>query len=220
MTFHAMRDGGEIEAPLDGISQHCLREGRLGTGNVHVLHGRFVDRRLDLVAEGWNGTDVGYDGVEIVRRQYLVKDEGHLRRHLHTIRPNALAQEPLQVGSAPRADPRVAIGRDVGALDRIGVLVPSLRAAGKSLFHDQTGRRAWGVAIIAGHHRIDEILTALDWRLRRRTANRRNQNSRVDRRQSYARSGLPVLTDSGHRTGFRTIQVGSRTCRPLCGRLT
>src|SRR5229473_7175237 len=80
MTFHAMSDGREIKSALDRIAQRRLVERLLGAGNEFDVHRSLVDRRLDLIADRRDRTNIGHHRIKIARRQDLIEGKRHLRR--------------------------------------------------------------------------------------------------------------------------------------------
>src|SRR5262245_64392828 len=67
MALHAMRDGRDIEAALDGRVEIGGRHLLVGAGgNIDVHHG-LVDRRLHLVAHWRDRSYISNDGIEIAR---------------------------------------------------------------------------------------------------------------------------------------------------------
>src|SRR5262245_38725724 len=80
MAFHAVRDGGKIEAALDWIAQFLFAHRLFRTGNELGMARRPIDRRLNLIAYWPDGTNISGHRVEVVRREHLVKGKRHLRR--------------------------------------------------------------------------------------------------------------------------------------------
>src|SRR5262249_54904335 len=104
MTFHAVSNGGKIEAALYLIVELRLGEGLLGARNIDIRHRRLVDRRLHRVAHRFNRAHVGDHTIQVARREDFVEDERHLRSNRYAARPHALAEQPLEVGVAPGPD--------------------------------------------------------------------------------------------------------------------
>src|SRR6185312_8838355 len=77
VAFHAVTDGGEIEAARDLIFQVAFFYRLLGTGENLVLHRELVDRVWHLVFDRLDALHVGHDGIEIARQQNVVKAGRH-----------------------------------------------------------------------------------------------------------------------------------------------
>src|SRR6266849_5566883 len=172
VAFHAMGDRGAIEAPPGRIAERLFGERFFSAGNGLDVHRRLVDRRLHDVAHWRERAQVRDQRIEVTRRQYLVEREGHLRREPPAVRPDAVREGALDVTVAPRADPRLAIGRDIGTLDGVRRRVPGSRPAGEALLHDESARSPRRMAPVTGHDGIDEIAAALDWCLGGRDTDR------------------------------------------------
>src|SRR6516165_12504331 len=73
MTFHAMGGGSEIKSAHDRIAQRRLLERLLGAGNEFDVHRSLVDRRLDLIADRRDRTNIGDHCSKIARGQDLIE---------------------------------------------------------------------------------------------------------------------------------------------------
>src|ERR1700730_16694487 len=131
MTFHAMGDGRQIKSARDRIVQRRLVKRLLSAGNEFDVHRSLVDRRLDLIADRPNRTNIGDHRIKIARGQNLIEGKRHLRRKRYAVEgrmvwANAFRQSTLQFVCVPGTDPGGGVGRDIRALHQEARLVPSL----------------------------------------------------------------------------------------------
>ena len=156
------------------------------------MHRRAVDRRLDLVTDRRDGSQVGGDRVEVAHRQYLVEGKRHLRRDRPAVPVNAVPDRALDFLIAPRPDTGLAIGRDVGALDEVGRRVPGLHPAREALFHDEAALVPRGVTAVAGHDGVDEVAAAFDRRLGKDAAGGRDQRGARNHKSDHVSPWTPA----------------------------
>ena len=118
--------------------------------------------------------------------------------------PHAVQQSRLEVGVAPFAETGLWIRREVGPGDIERGLVEA-QAARQRLVELRAVRSHGRVAIVAGHHGVDEIAPALDRRLRdgggRGPSREQSHETKIRRHDSF-----PALLV---RTGSRRLQSSS-----------
>jgi hypothetical protein len=131
---------------------------------VRDLH--LVDRIGHLVLDRLERAQIGDDAVEVTRRENLIESGRHDFGEPHAVRADALLQRGLDLRVGPIADAGLLVGRDVGRGDVERRFVET-QAPRQRLVELRAVRSHRRVAVVAGHHRIDQLLAALDRRLRR-----------------------------------------------------
>src|SRR5450759_3080443 len=178
MAFHAVGDGGEVEAVLQPVAEHGFGIGLLGAGEnlTHLRH--FVDWIRYLVLDRLERLYIGDDRVHVLFGDDVIETGRHDGGDGHPVRPYAGAQQFPDVGRTPCADAGLLVLGDVGRRHFERRLV-EFEEPRNSLVHDVAGRALRRMAVAAGKQAVDQIVAALDQRrLRIGSAERDNESGK------------------------------------------
>src|SRR6266404_7020389 len=182
VTFHAMRDGDEIESLLELVAEIGLGHGLLGPGKHLVGHRLLVDRAGYRMAHGRQGAQICDDAVEIARGENLLEPAWHDRRHVVARGARTPLEPRLDLGIAPIADSGLTVRGNVGGRDIERGLV-EMQSAGQRAVELRPIRPHRRMAVVTGHDGIDQIAPALERSLPRP---RRRRCKRYENAENHA----------------------------------
>ena len=204
-----MRDGDEIEAPLELVAKIGFGHGLLGPGKDLVGHRLLVDRAGHRIAHRRQGAQIRDDAVEIARSENPVETARHDRCEVVPRGARALLQRGLDLGIAPIADAGLAIRRNVGGRDIERGLVETQSSGERPIELRPIGphRR---MAVVTGHDGVDEIASTLERRLRQsdRRSHKRSEHAKNHATIHHLPSLVcPTGTDTSRRPSKRAARA-------------